>query len=223
VSVFAVIPVKMLQDSKTRLSEVLKPQERQSLTLAMLEDILSAVTSSSGVDRTAVVSPDSKAQEFAESFGAAYLLEKEQGLNHAVEQATLWCMQNNARSVLVLPADIPLITSSDVNRMISLCSSEECIAIAPSRNGGTNALLQKPPNLITPFFGPESFKRHLAEASSRGIMTRVYRAQNVSLDIDSPEDLESLLRIGGQTASHRFLKRVHSQRTFQASDENPEA
>jgi 2-phospho-L-lactate guanylyltransferase len=201
----------MFEKSKMRLSEVLKPQERQTLTLTMLEDVLRAVTGSLKVDRTVVVSPDSKAQEFANNFGASYLPEKEQGLNQAVDQATRWCIQNDAKSVLVLPADIPLITSSDVNQIINLCSGEKCIVIAPSRNGGTNVLLQKPPNLITPFFGPKSFSRHLAEASSQGIMTRIYRSQNVTRDIDSPEDLESLLKIGVQTVSYRFLRRVHSQ------------
>ena len=207
-SVFAVIPVKTLLRSKTRLSEILNPQERQTLTLTMLEDVLEAVQRSYMIQKVVVVSSDYKVREFASNFGAKFLPEKTQGLNQAVEQAIGWCVENDAKSVLVLPADIPLITSSNVDHIINLGSEQTSIVISPSKNGGTNALLQKPPNLIPLHFGPQSFSRHLAEASNKGVIPRIYRSQNVAIDIDSPQDLENLLKIETQTSTHKFLKRI---------------
>jgi len=207
-SVFATIPVKKISKSKTRLSEVLNPEERQTLTLTMLEDVLKAVAKSRWVHKIVVVSSDFRVQEFTENSGAIYLPEERRGLSHAVEQATQWCIQKDARSILFLPADIPLIRSSDVNQILELGSGEMTIVMAPSADGGTNALLQKPPDLIPLHFGLESFNKHLAEASSRGILAKVYRSRNVTIDIDSPTDLKKLLRIDAQTSSHRFLKQI---------------
>jgi 2-phospho-L-lactate guanylyltransferase len=201
-----VIPVKTLLRSKTRLAEVLNLQERQSLTLAMLEDVLRAVQESFMVQQILVVSSDSKVRRFTINFGATFLPEKTNGLNQAIEQAIGWCVENDAKSVLILPADIPLITLSDVNQIINLGSEQTSIVIAPSRNGGTNALLQKPPEVISQRFGPESFSKHLAEASTKGVILHIYRSQNVTMDIDSPEDLENLLKTEAQTSTHKFLK-----------------
>ena len=205
-SVFAVVPVKTLQKSKTRLSIVLDPQERNILTLTMLEDVLRAITSSIEC-QTVLISSDPRVQGLANNFRVAYLPERKQGLNQAIKQATEWCIQNNAESVLVLPADIPLITPEDINQIVKLGSESSSLVISPSQNGGTNALLQKPPNLIPTCFGPHSFAKHLNEAIARGIMAKVYRSQRLTMDIDSPEDLEDFLKIENQTASRQFLEK----------------
>ncbi|MFQ6074046.1 MAG: 2-phospho-L-lactate guanylyltransferase [Candidatus Bathyarchaeia archaeon] len=209
VSVFAAIPVKTLLKSKMRLSLVLNPKERQTLTLAMLEDVLKAVKRSV-VRETVVISSERTVEELADNFAVSYLEERRHELNHAVKQATEWCIRNNASSVLILPADIPLVTSEDINRMVELCPKRACVVISPSQNGGTNALLRKPPNLIPIHFGPDSFRKHKAEALHKRIPIRVYRSERVAMDIDSPKDLEKLLEIKAQTASHRFLERIEA-------------
>jgi len=207
-TVFAVIPVKTLLRSKTRLSEVLTSRERETFTLTMLEDVLKAVSYSQSVQQIVVVSSDSRVQGFANDFGVAYLPEKKPGLNQALEQAMSWCIQNKAKSVLILAADIPLLRPDDVDQIVNLGSEETCIVIAPSRNGGTNGLFQKPPKVIPPCFGSGSLSRHLTEASKKGIKAKVYDVQNIMMDIDYPEDLEDLLRIDAYTASHIFLKQI---------------
>lgn len=205
--VFAVIPVKTLLKSKTRLSIILNPKERQAFTLVMLEDVLGAVKCSM-VCQTVVISSDPTVEELAKNFGVTHLAEKKQGLNQAIEQATEWCIQNNADSVLVLPADIPLIIPEDINQIVKLGSERTSIVISPSQNGGTNALLQKPPNLIHPCFGPNSFSKHKTEALHKRIPTRVCRSKRVATDIDSPNDLERLHKIKAQTVSHKFLEQI---------------
>lgn len=186
---------------------VFNPQERQTLTLAMLEDVLKSVKCSV-VCQTVVIGSDRTVEELANNFGVSYLKERKHELNQAVKQATEWCIQNNANSVLILPADIPLIISKDINHIVKLCPKETSVVISPSQNGGTNALLQKPPDLIPPHFGPNSFRKHKSQALHKGILTRVYRSKRVATDIDSPKDLEKLLKIKAQTLTHKFLEQI---------------
>ena len=145
-STFAVVPVKTLQKSKTRLSNVFSFQERALFTLAMLEDVLRALKSSE-VDRLVIVSSDSTVKKFVKNLDVIFLEEKTQGLNQALNQATEWCIRNAAESVLVLPADVPLVTSKDINQLLKLATKNSMV-ICPSQNGGTNALLQSPSGIV---------------------------------------------------------------------------
>jgi len=206
-SVFAVIPVKTLPKSKTRLSIILNSRERRTLTLTMLEDVVKAVKSSK-VYQTVVISADPTVQRIADRLEVMRIPERKQGLNPAVKQATEWCIQNGADSALVLPADIPLIRAGDINQIVKLGSERAIVVLSPSQNGGTNALLQEPPNLISPHFGPRSFMKHLAEASQKRVPARVYQSQRVALDIDSKRDLENFLKIEEQTASRQYLEQI---------------
>lgn len=203
-SAFAVVPVKSLSKSKTRLSSVFTLQERPLFTLAMLEDVLNALKSSR-IDKTVVVGCDAAVEAFVKDFGFAFLSETEEGLNQAVNQATRWCLQREAKSVLALPADVPVITSKDIDRLVNLAQADSMV-ISPSQNGGTNALLQKPPGTVSPCFGPDSFKKHLSKARAKHVRTKIYVSANIMLDIDSEADLEQLLNMGQGTASYRFLK-----------------
>jgi 2-phospho-L-lactate guanylyltransferase len=206
-AVYAVIPVKNLAVSKRRLSAVFTPQERSQLTLAMIEDVLHALQSSM-VDETVVVGEDSQVQRVAEKLGATYLSATEAGLNPAIEEATSWCMQRGAASVLVLPADIPLLTSKDVNRLLELGAGGGTVVLSPSQNGGTNALLRSPPKLIPACFGPKSFIKHMKEAYAKGVNVKLYYSAGTALDVDSAEDLKKLSEIENTTNSRRILEQI---------------
>ena len=208
-STFAVVPVKNLLKSKNRLSNFFTFQERSLFTLAMLQDVLNAL-SSSKVTRTVVVSSDPTVEQFVKGLGLTFLQETREGLNQALSQATRWCVRNQAENVLFFPADVPLITSKDIIQLVNL-ADKNSIVISPSRNGGTNALLQMPPGLISPCFGLGSFKKHIAKASAKNVRIKIYASLNVILDIDSEEDLEQLLKVGDHTVSHSFLQQHQKQ------------
>jgi 2-phospho-L-lactate guanylyltransferase len=210
-STFAVVPVKTLQKSKTRLSSVFSFQERSLFTLAMLEDVLSALKSSE-VDRVIIVSSDSTVKKFVKDLDATFLEEKTQGLNQALNQATEWCIRNSAESVLVLPADIPLVTSKDINQLVKLATNNSMV-ISPSQNGGTNALLQSPPGIVSFCFGPDSFKKHVGKALAENVQTKIYASASLMLDIDSETDFEQLLKMGKHTVSYSFLKQSSGGKT----------
>jgi len=170
-STFFVVPVKALFKSKTRLSTLFTSQERRFLTLAMLQDVLGALKSSK-VNKTIVISSDPTVQRFAKDFGITFLKEAQEGLNQALDQATKWCIRNAAESVLVLPADVPLITPKEIDQIIKLALNFNSIVISPSLNGGTNALLQTPPGIISSSFRSESFRKHISHALAKHIQTK---------------------------------------------------
>ncbi|MGD0645230.1 MAG: 2-phospho-L-lactate guanylyltransferase [Candidatus Bathyarchaeia archaeon] len=209
--VYAVVPVKSLGASKKRLSSVLNPQERRQLTLAMLEDVLGALQTSV-VDDTVVVSNDLRVSDVVGKFGAMYLAQKTSGLNSAIEEATEWCVQEGAEAVLVLPADIPLLSSADVDKIVELGNFKgQTVVLSPSYNGGTNAIFQNPPNLIHMCFGSRSFARHIKEAQSKGVCVKLNYSTSVATDIDSSEDLSKLRKAESNTASRRVLDQFNME------------
>ena len=206
-AVFAVVPVKRLSVSKRRLSGVLNPQERKVLTLAMLEDVLSALKSSV-VQNVVVVSTDPLVYQVAVKFGVSYSSVAGGGLNADVGEATEWCVKRGAGSVLLLPADIPLLSFKDVNSIVALGIETSSVVLSPSLNGGTNALFQNPPNLIPACFGPKSFAKHVKEAHHKSLRVKFYCSVGIVADVDLAEDLKRLLDIQNSTRSRRFLEQV---------------
>ena len=211
-AVYAIIPVKKLADSKKRLSTVFTPQERAMFTLAMLEDVLKALKASV-VDKLIVVGEDSQVKETAEQSGAFYRFANGATLNSAIKETTLYCVKKGAKSILVLPADVPLINSEEINRIIQLAGvGNSVVVLSPSHDWGTNALYQSPPNLIPACFGQESFINHIREAFRNDVRVRVHFSNQLAADIDSAEDLKKIFEIKNTTISKRFLEQINFNR-----------
>ena len=193
--------------SKERLAAIFSPKERASLTMAMLEDVLNAL-STSEIELSVVVSSDPAIEIITKNANVVFLREKQSGLNSALEQATKWLIKRGFNSILILPSDIPLVTSININAILELGSYEKSVVLSSSRNGGTNAFFKKPSNLVPNFFGPESFKRHVNESLSRNIEPRIYESENIKLDIDSSEDLELFFSISSNTTTKKYLGQI---------------
>ncbi|MEM3088634.1 MAG: 2-phospho-L-lactate guanylyltransferase [Candidatus Bathyarchaeia archaeon] len=208
-SIFAIIPVKTLSKSKRRLSSVLSLDERQMLTLSMFEDVLRSMTISQVIDRVVVISPDLAVSKLAECYDVDVIAEKTlRGMNSAVGEAIEYSLSEGAQKVLVVPADIPLVASRDLEEIISL-GKDVSVVISPSKSErGTNALLLSPPNIIPTSYGQNSFKLHINAAMRRGIQPEIYRSKRVALDIDTPEDLIDFINLKPATLSYKLLMRI---------------
>lgn len=203
--VFAIVPVKRISGSKRRLSEKLNLQQRKSLTLAMLQDVLQALKASA-VEKIVIVSKDSNIKPVADNFGAVFLVPAHKGLNSAIEEASAWCIKNHATTILTLHADVPLVTPKDIDNIIQLGLTRGRQAVlVPSRDGGTNALFQNPPNIVSACFGPNSFQKYLKEARVKRTCIKLYYSLGTGLDIDYIEDLLILAKIQKQTLSKEVL------------------
>jgi 2-phospho-L-lactate/phosphoenolpyruvate guanylyltransferase len=190
-SSFAIIPVKPLRRSKSRLARALKAPVRAALTKSILSRTLDQLAQVERIAKTIVVSSDVTVLSLARGKNAIDLAESESGLNAAIRQAANWAKSHQADSILIIPSDLPLITSADINAMLDLANEPRCVVIAPDRRGeGTNALLVRPPDAIDFAFGVGSLQAHSTHAKDRGLALHIYKSTSIELDLDIPEDLE---------------------------------
>jgi 2-phospho-L-lactate guanylyltransferase len=161
----------------------------------MLINTLDLLREVKEIERTLVVSRDTKALSIARKHGARTVTENgAPELNNALSRATVVAQQYDISGVLIIPADLPLMGMNDVEKLISKATDPPVVVIAPDRHGrGTNALLSSPPGLIEYDFGIDSFERHVARAKAAGVRIVVFENPSIGLDVDLPEDLEYLL------------------------------
>jgi len=207
--VHAIVPVNVLKLSKLRLRNVLTPAERAQFSAAMLADTLETLRKVKRLDSVTVVSADSAVRKVARSHGASWLWEGERrGLNKAIRLAIQELKHKGASAALIMPADIPLVTSSEIVDFLDQ-SAGYSVALTPSKDGtGTNALLMHPPGVIRPLFGRNSFQRHLAIADRQSVSRRVIRRRGISFDVDEPKDFRWLVHHHVSNETGRFLREV---------------
>ncbi len=199
------IPIKSLQEAKTRLSAILSPMERADLASSMFQDVLAASKRTPGVERVIVVTPAGPASVIARVEGIDLLLEsKTDGLNKAVQLAIDHSSAGGCERLLVVHADVPLVEPEDLALFYERTSR---IMISPSRDlNGTNALLLNPPNIIQPRYGRMSFDTHMRLAREKGIKPVVIKNERLALDIDTPQDLKILYGLLPRGKTGRFLE-----------------
>jgi 2-phospho-L-lactate guanylyltransferase len=191
-NVVAVVPVKDLWGTKSRLKPILDPGARAGLTLYMMGRVVSALMEA-GVENVCVVSPDRIVLEEAEKRGAAPLLQESRGLNPALEEGRRWAMDGRASALLVLPADLPLLEAQDVRAVLEGGGEAPSVTISPDgSHAGTNALLLRPPDVLPFAFGRDSYEAHLRAARERGLDVSVRERPHLSFDLDTAEDLTRL-------------------------------
>ncbi len=193
-SIWAIVPVKPLRLGKSRLSGVLSDDERTVLNRMFLENALDILRATPKIGQTLVVSRDPAALAIAREFGARTVLEDgTPNLNNALQRATVLAQSFDVNGVLVLPADLPLLTQPDIDNFIVTHTSgaPPCVTISADRhNNGTNALLVSPPGLITYTYGPQSFSLHCEMARQKNAHLNIVANYNLALDLDTPEDLD---------------------------------
>lgn len=186
----AIVPVKPLAESKTRLAGTLNETERVALIRRLLERTLLRLARARGISRVVVISRDETVLKIAREFGAFAIVETHAQLNDALEQARRVCIANGARALLVVPADLPKLRVRDIEELTALGELAPCMVIAPAaRDGGTNALLLNPAHDFEFQFGEASFDAHLAEARNKVRHVEIYASDTVTFDLDVPEDL----------------------------------
>jgi len=183
----------MPNGSKTRLSRRLDANQRASLTITMLINVLAALKRSRSVESVTVVCADTRMQALVERCGATFLWEgKPRGLNPALSFAMKGVTPDS--SILIIHADLPLLTSDDVDHLVRRTVNYS-LALVPSKDGaGTNAILMQSPNIIRLAFGKGSFHKHCMSARKKRLDFRVIRIHGVAFDVDDEEDLDELVR-----------------------------
>jgi 2-phospho-L-lactate guanylyltransferase len=110
-----------------------------------------------------------------------------------LDRAQSFAVGRGADAVMVVPADLPLLTGKDIAWLRKKAGRPPLVAIAPDRSGqGTNALCIAPPGRIRFSFGRNSFQRHIRAARMAGGKAKILRRRALAQDLDRPEDLSGV-------------------------------
>lgn len=188
----AVVPVKDLSGTKSRLRLDFNGPAVERIATAMLEDVVHALCRVSALDRVVVVTPDERVALVARNAGAEALLRDDPGLNACVDAASGECSERPNDGALVVLGDVPGVHPGEIETLLRTLSGSG-VALAPSRDGGTSALLRVPWNIIAAGFGPESASVHRDRAQRSGARFVEVPLPSLAVDVDRREDLESLM------------------------------
>jgi 2-phospho-L-lactate guanylyltransferase len=210
---YVVIPVKALREAKARLASIMSHPQRRELCLCMFRDVTSKILRVKNVKGLVIVTSDPEIAEISRSMNAKVLIEKQSlGVNQAVLWGINYCLGFNASAILILPADVPLISEEDVEFLVRLGLNSPSAVICPSvRFDGTNALLLNPPRILETSYDFDSFRSHLTLGFGRRVNVKVYLSPRLMLDIDTPEDLRVFMSMeaGKETETYGFcLKKL---------------
>ena len=189
-SLWAIVPVKPLRRGKSRLSEILSEDERYQLNHFLFIHTIDVLKKVEGISDILVVSRDSDVLTEARDLDVRTVTENgTPELNNALRRASLFSTVFSTEGVLIVPADLPLLTPDDVNGFLDSKPAPPSGVISPDRRReGTNMLLIDPADLITFSFGQASFDIHCALVKEKGARLIVYENERIALDLDVPED-----------------------------------
>jgi len=204
---WAVVPVKERISAKERLAPILLPETRQALALAMLEDVLAALTATPCIAGLAVVTIDAEATRLAASYGGRVIeAGARDGHTGAVTAAARLLAAEGHKGILTLPGDIQLVTSREIASLLAAHPPAPSFTIVPSHDErGSNAIACSPPDAVPLRFGEDSFYPHLRSAEACGIRPIVRHLPGIALDIDNPEDVVSFMRTQSPTRTWALL------------------
>ena len=200
-----VIPVSPLKSAKSRLKEILTPDERENLIKNMLLDVYTGLKNA--CNSIYVVSKDKEILSFSRELGIIPILENDtKDLNDALQYA-IGRIEDD--TVAIVPADVPLIRKEDISRLIEKVENRKrSVLICPSRGGGTSLLILNPKDVIKPSYEGFSFLKHCELCRRNKVKLYIYSSFYISIDINTPEDLGEVFIHGRDTYTYKYLKEL---------------
>jgi len=191
-SLWAVVPVKPIRRGKSRLAGVLSEKERTDLNTFLFEHTMQVLVGVERIDQILVISRDPLVLSLARQYKTRTLQEdSNSNLNLALKLASRMAQAYETREMLIIPADLPLITTDEIDQFLGLAGNPPELIIAPDRHmSGTNALYVNPIGNIEYHYGPDSYHHHLNEAKTLGYAVKTRITPLLGFDLDFPEDLD---------------------------------
>ncbi len=201
------IPVKNLTNAKQRLGEALDQAQRSQLAEAMLRDVMNAAAGVSDRLDVFLVTGDSRAQAMAAEFHFGVIEDtRNESETAAIEMATAWCEAKQYDTTIVMPGDIPLITSAELRDVLNAAPAEGAVFVPAYDRRGSNCILRRPASIIPLRFGNDSFLPHCEAMKKTGKSLIILEMPGIGLDIDNPHELELLVQRAGETHAQRLLR-----------------
>jgi 2-phospho-L-lactate guanylyltransferase len=192
----AIVPVKALDDAKSRLSA---GPRRAEWALAFAVDTVRATLDAPGIRDVIVITDDERVRTALGANGLATRCTTDGGggLNSCLERAATTC----DGPVVMLLGDLPALTGSAVQAFLDFAEHGPVSFVADAHGTGTTMLAEH--SRITPRFGERSRAAHTAAgyAEFTGATARLRR------DVDDDIDLWDAARLGVGPATAALLAR----------------
>lgn len=209
--------VPLRADGKSRLAPLLAPDARRALARAMASDVVDALRGA-GLDRIVLVAGGPGAREVGEALGLEVLddppgtagtagtadpgpLDRAPALDRALSHAG----RTVGGPTLIVAADLPALTADDLRAVLAAVAD---VVVAPTRGGGTAALLRRGGAAIAPAYGVDSATRHVTAARSAGLTVAVIERPGLAHDVDRPEDLTPPRGLAFGSATARLVSEL---------------
>ncbi len=203
---WAVVPVKCLTHSKTRLAPVLDRAQRSWFTLLMLQDVLEQLSQVESLLGVGVLSDDERVQQLTNQLKLRVWTDRAGVLNPGL-QAAASELAGEGSGMMIVPCDVPAARAQDYRQLLAGHTSGISL-VAAVADGGTNALLCDADLDMRFQFGPGSFNAHLQEAKRLGITPCIAAPPGLQRDIDRPEDLRWLMASDHDCRARDYLHQV---------------
>lgn len=186
----AIIPMKPLAESKTRLSRKFSPEQRADLSLGMLRRVIMAVRAA-GIDIFWVLGGDQRVLSLTRNHGGMWLEDPGRNLNDTVAKAFERVFARG-NAGLYVAGDLLFLKASDLHSILQASRRQNNISLAPARrDGGTNAILVPSGIPFRPQLGSRSFLKHLSQAAEIGVSVAICYSPGLGFDLDTVDDLET--------------------------------
>lgn len=212
----AIVAVKDLRSAKSRLATDLDADARADLVLAMLHDILGAISEVSAINGVTVVTPDPTVAALAYAAGVQVYADptptprdksKDSSLNFALSAAASHIRAEFGQvDLVVLQPDLPSLQSAELREAVAAARMGGRSIVVDHHGTGTAALFSCYPDLsLDPRFGSESARGHL----DSGARHLVGNWPGLRTDVDTGTDLDVARALGVGRATLASLERLH--------------
>jgi 2-phospho-L-lactate guanylyltransferase len=193
-TIWAVMPVKHLNQAKSRLASCLGEYRAEFAKCLMLHT-LDALQGAGVFDGIVVVTPDARVAEIVAANGAQVVEDRGASLNEACSLGLSAARSGGADLMVLVHADLALLHSDDIRLLLaeyrSACTRAQIplVGLVRCKDGdGTNVVFCERDTAFVPHFGPQSFVRHAAELRFCELVNA-----DAAFDIDTGADMAQLI------------------------------
>lgn len=204
-----VVPIRRFDDAKSRLAGVLSPADRRELAVSCARGVVRSIPHAD----VFVVCDDEEVAAFARESGATAVMVDAAGLNASLTAGLPRVIADRPdQPVMVAHADLPFGRRlGDLWDDIGPGITAETVVIVPDdRRDGSNVVVIGV-GLLPAWrfaYGVGSFEAHRSHARQLGVEPIVIDDELLSLDLDTPGDLENPRVL--ETLDRLITKRDHS-------------